>query len=164
MTWRSTARRAFRYDSRMLRLEHLLGWVFSVFRSREELLLENLALLQQQLAARKATSPSTEFRRPAVLGRFVTSLLRLEEIVDPCHPGDRCSLASGWVSAVLELDLACEPCGWKEANQQGSGRANLPYGRRKPKLGSTTHSRGGAQVGIRHLGTNGFSPGDACES
>ena len=26
-----------------VRLRHLLGWVFSVFRSREELLLENLA-------------------------------------------------------------------------------------------------------------------------
>jgi hypothetical protein len=146
-----------------VRLRHLLGWVFSVFRSREELLLENLALRQRLLALHaKQTSPSTEFRRPAVLGRFATSLLRLEEIVDPCHPGDRCSLASGWVSAVLELDLACELCGWKEANQQGSARANLPYGRRKPKLGSTTHSRGAAQVGIRHLGTNGFSSGQAC--
>ena len=33
-----------------VRLRHLLGWVFSVFRSREELLLENLALRQQLLA------------------------------------------------------------------------------------------------------------------
>jgi hypothetical protein len=42
--------RAFRYDSLMfVRLRHLLGWVFSVFRSREELLLENLALRQQLL-------------------------------------------------------------------------------------------------------------------
>jgi len=31
-------------------LRHRLGWVFSLFRSREELLLENLALLQQLLA------------------------------------------------------------------------------------------------------------------
>src|ERR1017187_1748407 len=31
-------------------LRHLLGWVVSVFRSREELLLENLALRQQLLA------------------------------------------------------------------------------------------------------------------
>jgi hypothetical protein len=31
-------------------LQHLLGWVISVFRSREELLLENLALRQQLLA------------------------------------------------------------------------------------------------------------------
>ena len=31
---------------------HLFGWVISVFRSREELLLENLALRQQLLALR----------------------------------------------------------------------------------------------------------------
>jgi hypothetical protein len=29
----------------------------------------------------------------------------MEEIIDPGHPGDRCSLASGRVSAVLALDL-----------------------------------------------------------
>src|SRR5450631_1564609 len=51
MIWRPTCRRAFRYDSLMfVRLRHLLGWVVSVFRSREELLLENLALRQQLLA------------------------------------------------------------------------------------------------------------------
>jgi putative transposase len=33
-----------------LRLRYLLGWIISVFRSREELLLENLALRQQVLA------------------------------------------------------------------------------------------------------------------
>ena len=33
-----------------VRLRHLLGWVISAFRSREELLLENLALRQQLLA------------------------------------------------------------------------------------------------------------------
>src|SRR5271166_404892 len=36
-------RRAFRYHSLMsVGFRHLLGWVLSVFRSREELLLENL--------------------------------------------------------------------------------------------------------------------------
>ena len=44
-------RRALRYDSQMfVRFRHLLGWVVSAFRSREELLLENLALRQQLLA------------------------------------------------------------------------------------------------------------------
>ena len=51
MTWSAPARRAFRYDPLMfVRLRYLLGWVISVFRSREELLLENLALRQQLLA------------------------------------------------------------------------------------------------------------------
>jgi len=34
----------------ILRLRHLLGWIFSVFRSRQDLILENLALRQQLLA------------------------------------------------------------------------------------------------------------------
>jgi putative transposase len=63
-------------------------------------------------------------------------LLRLEEIVDPCQPGDRGSLASGWVSAVLELDLACKPCGWKEANQQGSARAIFRMVAENPSWGA----------------------------
>jgi hypothetical protein len=33
-----------------VRLRHLLGWIISVFRSREDLILENLALRQQVLA------------------------------------------------------------------------------------------------------------------
>jgi len=42
---------AFRYDSLMfVRFRHLLGWVVSVFRLREDLVLENLALRQQLLA------------------------------------------------------------------------------------------------------------------
>jgi hypothetical protein len=48
-----------------------------------------------------------------------------------------------------QLDLACEPCGWKAANQQGSARPDLPSGRRRLNVGSTTHPRGAAQVGIR---------------
>jgi hypothetical protein len=47
-------------------------------------------------------------------------LVWLEEIVDNCHPGDRGALASGWVSAVLELDLASSKGGRKKTNQQGS--------------------------------------------
>jgi putative transposase len=51
MTWGAPARRTFRYDSLMfVCLRHLLGWVVSVFRCREELLLENIALRQQLLA------------------------------------------------------------------------------------------------------------------
>ena len=46
-----TCWRALRYDALMfVRFLHLFGWVISVFCSREELLLENLALRQQLLA------------------------------------------------------------------------------------------------------------------
>ena len=72
-------------------------------------------------------------------------------------------LARGF-SAVLALDLAQAKGGGKKTNQQGSARADLPYGRRESNVGSTTHPRGTAQAGFRHLGTNGFSLGEACES
>lgn len=40
-------------------LQHLIGWFISVFRSREDLILENLALRQQLLAlrARRSSRP-----------------------------------------------------------------------------------------------------------
>ena len=65
----------------------------------------------------------------------------MEEIIDPCHPGDRCLLASGRVSAVLALDLAHTRGGWKKANQQGSARPDLPHGCRESNVGSATHPR-----------------------
>ena len=44
-------RRAFHYDSLMfVPVRHLIGWVLSGFRSREDLILDNLALRQQLLA------------------------------------------------------------------------------------------------------------------
>ena len=44
-------RRAFHYDSLMfVPFRHLIGWVLSGFRSREDLILDNLALRQQLLA------------------------------------------------------------------------------------------------------------------
>jgi hypothetical protein len=33
----------------ILALRHLLGWMFSAFRSREDLVLENLALLRPEV-------------------------------------------------------------------------------------------------------------------
>src|ERR1035438_7693650 len=51
---------------------HLLGWVISVFRSREELLLENLAL-RQQLLALHAKRPRP---RPSSVDRLFWVVLR----------------------------------------------------------------------------------------
>ena len=67
-------------------LRHLLGWVVSVFRSREGTHLgEPRPTATTPGSALKATTPSTEFRRQAVLGRFAKILDWLEEIVDPSH-------------------------------------------------------------------------------
>src|SRR5262250_822203 len=51
MTWRNARFGLFRYDSAMIAsLRHFLCWLVSAFRSREDLVLENLALHQQLLA------------------------------------------------------------------------------------------------------------------
>ena len=46
----STCWNPVRFLAMIVWLRHLLGWVVSVFRSREDLILENLALRQQLLA------------------------------------------------------------------------------------------------------------------
>ncbi len=52
-------------------LRHLLGWMVSAFRSREGLVLENLALRQQPASsARETTSPPIDCPAQAVLGRI----------------------------------------------------------------------------------------------
>jgi len=54
-------------------LRHLLGWLFSAFRSHEELVLENLAL-HQQLLALHAQRPR---RRLTVLHKLFWVALRM---------------------------------------------------------------------------------------
>jgi len=84
-------------------------------------------------SARQATASSTESRRQAVLGRSARNLDWLEEIVDHCHPGDRGSLASGWVSVVLELAFSNSAYWRKKTIDQGTSRFDfsecgyLPY-------------------------------------
>jgi hypothetical protein len=73
MIWKCTCHARFRYDSLIfVCLRYLLGWVVSVFRSREELLLENLALRQQLLALHsKRPRP-----RPSFVDRLFWVILR----------------------------------------------------------------------------------------
>jgi hypothetical protein len=47
-------------------LRHLLGWIVSSFRSREDLLLENLALRRQLLALHASTAPPPYLPVPPV--------------------------------------------------------------------------------------------------
>jgi hypothetical protein len=89
---------------------YMLGWILSLFRSRTDLVLENLALRQQLLAVH-AKRPRP---RLGAFDKLFWVLLRrvwsgMEEIVDPCHPGGHCSLASGrvrqywrWISCTHE--------------------------------------------------------------
>jgi hypothetical protein len=60
-------------------LRHLLGWMVSAFRSREDLVLENLALRGQLLAVRAPPSPSIDCPAQAVLGCVENLLVWVEE-------------------------------------------------------------------------------------
>ena len=113
-----------------VRLRHLLGWVISVFRSREVLLLENLAL-RQQLLALHAKRPRPRLSSVdrlfwGVLRRVWSGWKRSLILVTP-------ETVVRWhrtgFSTVLELDLAGSKGGRKETNQQGSTRADLSHGR-----------------------------------
>ncbi len=57
-------------------LRHFLGWLVSVFRSREDLVLENLALRRQ---LRATTSPSINCPAQAVLGCVANVLVRVDQ-------------------------------------------------------------------------------------
>ena len=87
-------------------LRHLLGWMVSAFRSREDLVLENLALRQQfTSSAHATTSPSINGPAPAVLDCVENVLVRVEETSRFGHPENGRELASGGVSFVLDLGL-----------------------------------------------------------
>ena len=71
-------------------LRHLLGWMVSAFRSREDLVLENLALRQQLLAlARAPASPSIDRLAQAVLRCVENVLVRVEEASHLGHSQNR---------------------------------------------------------------------------
>jgi hypothetical protein len=88
-------------------LQHLIGWFISVFRSREDLILENLALRQQLLALR-ARRPR---RRVSALQKLFWIVLRkalgwLEKAAHPGHTSNSGWLASCGVSPVLAAHLS----------------------------------------------------------
>lgn len=65
---------AIRFPAMILFLRYLIGWIIAAFRSRQDLILENLALREQLLALR-AKRPRR--RLPTVHKFFWIALLRL---------------------------------------------------------------------------------------
>jgi hypothetical protein len=94
-------------------LRHLLGWIVSAFSSREDLILENLALRQQLLTllARHPTSPSTHRVAQAVLGRVEKVLVRVDKASRLGHSQNRRELASGWLPVVLDMGFQSQASG-----------------------------------------------------
>jgi hypothetical protein len=61
-------------------LRHLFGWMVSAFSSREDLVLENLALRQQLLgSSSQTTSPPIDCPAQAVLGGIEDVVVRVDE-------------------------------------------------------------------------------------
>jgi hypothetical protein len=93
-------------------LRHLLGWIVSAFSSREDLILENLALRQQLVnSARHPTSPSTHRVAQAVLGRVEKVLVRVDKASRLGHSQNRRELASGWLPVVLDMGFQSQASG-----------------------------------------------------
>ena len=130
-------------------LRYLLGWIVSVFRSRDDLVLENLALRQQLLAlhAKRPRPRLSSFDKLfwVVLRRVWSGwkksliLVTPETVVRWHRAGFR--LYWSWISRRSKG-------GWKKTNQQGSARADLPHGRREPNLGSAPNPRRVAQARV----------------
>src|SRR5712692_218617 len=114
-------------------LRHFFGWMVSAFSSREDLVLENLAL-RQQLLALHAKRPRR--RLPALHKLF-------------------------WVSFVLDLGLKSQTSRRTQVRQQRGSRPDLPYGGRESDLGSAAHSRRTAQAGFRSCGKECLAMGPA---
>src|SRR5215469_9102329 len=134
-------------------LQHLLGWIVSSFCSREDLVLENLALRRQLLAfAYATTSHSIDCPAQAVLACVENVLVWVEEASRLGYSPNRCELASSRVSFVLGMDLKIPTSRRAEACQQRGSRPNLSDGWRESDLGSAAHSRRTAQAGFRSLG------------
>jgi hypothetical protein len=122
-------------------LRHFLGWVVGAFRSRENLILENLAL-RQQLLALHTRRPR---RRLSTMHKlFWIALRRLwtgwKELLILVHAENGCGLASGGFPPVLEMALRSQALGRQKTCGPGDLGLDLSYGGRESNLGSTAHS------------------------
>ncbi len=111
-------------------LRHFLGWVVSAFRSREDLVLENVALGQQLLAFR-AKRPH---RRLIAARKLFWVVLRKvwaewRKLLILVTPRTVVQVASCWLSTSLEMVFASPIEGRSKACKQRSSSVDLPNGR-----------------------------------
>src|SRR5215471_12717050 len=95
-------------------LRHLVGWIFSAFGSRQDLVLENLALRQQLLALHnKRPRGRLSARHKLFLGPLKEGVVWMAEAADPGDPTHCGGVAPCWLSAVLEIPFqnqtSCRP-------------------------------------------------------
>src|SRR5664280_2344857 len=143
-------------------LRHFLGWVVGAFRSREDIILENLAL-RQQLLALHAQRPR---RRLTASHKLFWVVLRRcwarwKEPLIQVDTQNRCRLASCRLSAVLEMAFKSQVEGRSQAGEQTDSSLNFSNGCGKSNLGSAPHSWRATQARLRSIRTNGFALGAA---
>src|ERR1017187_7130648 len=143
-------------------LRHFLGWVVGAFRSREDIILENLAL-RQQLLTLHAQRPR---RRLTAAHKLFWVVLRRcwarwQEPLIQVTP----RTVVGWHRAGFRQYwkwLSRAPSrGRSQAGEQTDSRLNFSNGCGKSNLGSAPHSWRVAQARLRSIGTNGFALGSA---
>ena len=72
-----------------------------------------------------------------------------------------CWLASGRLSALLEMALQSSTDGWPKVREQRDPGSNLSHGGRKSNLRSPTHPRGAIKAGLQSIGEHRFPMGSA---
>jgi hypothetical protein len=113
-------------------LRHLLGWVAIAFRSREDLIFENLALRQQLLALHaKRPRRSIDSSAQAVLDRLENVLVGVDEASRLGYSSNRGAVASGWLPVVLDLGFKAWTSGGTETGEQASSCSDLSNGYRE---------------------------------
>jgi hypothetical protein len=110
-------------------LRHFIGWMVGVFRSREDLILENLALRQQLLAL----YTKRPHRRLSTMHKlFWIALRRLwREWKEPLilvTPRTVVAWHRAGLPVVLEVALTSPPNRRPKARERGNPGPNLPHG------------------------------------
>jgi hypothetical protein len=96
----------------------LLVPVIMFFRSRRDLLLENLALRQQLAVLKRRRSHPRLAVTDRLSGDIAALLAPVAGDIDSRSAGDRCAMAPGRLQAVLDLALAASHSRRQEGRQR----------------------------------------------
>ena len=109
-------------------LRHLIGWTVNGFRSRENLLLENLALRQPLLALHSHRPRSRLSTGHKLFWVVLRGLWSGWKAARAGHTQDGGGLAARRLSPVLEMALASQTSGREETCEPGGSGFDLTYG------------------------------------
>jgi hypothetical protein len=120
----------------------LIGWIIIIFRSRQDLILENLALRQQLLVLH---TKRPRRRLPTIHKLFwigpLKVLVALERVVHSRYAKNSGDLASSRLPPLLEVALTSPPRWGPKTCERGSSDAYLSNGGGESDMGSTEDSR-----------------------